>query len=129
MKRLLLLLFIDKAKAMPKINIPTTLYAVTDHHVILTLTVKVVMPRGEFIQAETELAPGSDTDYGQCHHESYFEKLYFNLDGTLHMKHSTVFTQFDAAKQYAIKNAQDEIEREESHIARLKSKLTLLEAS
>lgn len=114
---------------MQRINIPETLYAVTDHHVILNLTVKDVTPRGEFIQAETELAPGSDTDYGQGHHESYFKTLYLNLDGTLHMKHSTVFTEFDAAKQYAIKNAKDEIEIEEGRITRLKSKLALLEAS
>lgn len=115
---------------MKRDGFPVTVFAITDHHVILTLNIKEVAFRGDSVNAKTELAPCSDTDYGQCQHESYFKDICFNHDGRLHVRHlSTVFTEFDAAKTRAIKNAQDEIEREESRIARLRSKLELLKSS
>ena len=112
------------------ISTASTLFAVTDHHVVLTLNVESVKPLdGEFFKVITTLAPKSDNEYASFHHESYFKSLYLDCEKNLHIRHPGVFLGHESAKQYAIANTKDEIDRKMREVNSLESKLAALEAS
>ena len=112
------------------INTSSTLFAVTDHHVILTLNVESVKPLdSEFFKVITTLAPKSDTEYASFHHDSYFKSLYLDSEKNLHIRHPGVFLDHESAKQYAITNTKEEIDLKKRELNSLESKLAALEAA
>jgi hypothetical protein len=97
-------------------TVPNLIFAVTDFHDVLVLKVTEQAQHQDFIKVTTALNEVEPNEHREFHHKEYFEKLYFNLDGS--PRKSCIFSDLCRGKAFAEKNIREEInlKKREIHI-------------
>jgi hypothetical protein len=101
-------------------------YAVTDFHDILVIKVTEQSKCHNSIKVKTILNDIEASEHRKFHHQEYFEKMYFNLDGSPNQ--SCVFNDLGKAKEYTKKNILEEIESKKNKINNLENKMKKIES-
>lgn len=99
------------------------MYAVTDHHIIITLVVIKETVREDYVQIETEISGEAD-DYMLCHYNHYFKEMWLDDDGL--PDKGNVFVNKSDAVAYALKKANEEIETKQAAIDYIKEQVVKL---
>lgn len=114
----------NTSKQHPFIN--TLLYCVTDHNVILEVSVDQVTPLDgypELQKFETSLTSNNDLDYAECHHDTYFKKMHLR-NGKVDK--GNVFENKKEAAKFAleyIEEKENSLQRELERLAKKKASL------